>query len=224
MAPYLRKGHVVTFRRLTDHESVFFEKLRQKISVPPSAASIYIPPSVLCQMLYNRPAGEPQPIPEHSQDNPPDKGIILSSKKMTLTLSSTLCWPNHLSHRRSMFMTTVSFWQDIFTTPSTNVSVILRKFYRSIYRREPASSNDGFSLGARLSFFEDKDLIFYPTNRRILLRRTRFEVQIRCRPSNSTPPFESNWSPPNVEFPSSCLLSAGCESELGAQRLKARQS
>ena len=81
MAPYLREGHMVTFRRLKDQESVFFERLRQKISVPPSAASIYIPPSVLYQMLYNRPAGEPQPIPEHSQDNPPDEGIILSSRK-----------------------------------------------------------------------------------------------------------------------------------------------
>ena len=32
-------------------------------------------------MLYNRPAGEPQPIPEHSQDNPPDEGIILATRK-----------------------------------------------------------------------------------------------------------------------------------------------
>jgi len=95
MAPYLREGHMVTFRRLTDQESVFFEKLRQKISVPPSAASIYIPPSVRYQMLYNRPAGEPQPIPEHSPDNPPDKGIVLACRKndFKLVINALLAKP-----------------------------------------------------------------------------------------------------------------------------------
>ncbi len=66
MAPYLREGHLVTFRSITDRESVFFEKLRQKVTVPISVGAIYMPPSVRFQMLYQRPESEPQPIPEHS--------------------------------------------------------------------------------------------------------------------------------------------------------------
>ena len=81
MAPYLREGHLVTFRTMTDREVALFERLRREITIPPPVTSIYMPPSVLYQMLYNRPAGEPQPIPEHSQDNPPDEGIILASRK-----------------------------------------------------------------------------------------------------------------------------------------------
>ena len=81
MAPYLRESHLVTFRSLTDQETVFFEKLAGKISVPPSVAAIYMPPSVRYQMLYDRPAGEPQPIPEHSADNPPDEGIVLACRR-----------------------------------------------------------------------------------------------------------------------------------------------
>jgi hypothetical protein len=81
MAPYLRINQLVTFRRMTDQEGSFFERLRREITVPPSVTSIYMPPSVLYQMLYNRPAGEPQPIPEHSQDHPPDEGIVLACRK-----------------------------------------------------------------------------------------------------------------------------------------------
>ena len=81
MTPYLRESHLVTFRSLTDQETVFFEKLAGKISVPPSVAAIYMPPSVRYQMLYDRPAGEPQPIPEHSADNPPDEGIVLACRR-----------------------------------------------------------------------------------------------------------------------------------------------
>ena len=81
MAPYLREGHLITFRRIIDQEGAFFEQLRQKLTVPPSVTSIYLPPSVRYQMLYNRPAGEPQPIPEHSPDNPPDDGIVLACRR-----------------------------------------------------------------------------------------------------------------------------------------------
>jgi hypothetical protein len=81
MAPYLREGHLVTFRSVTDKESVFFEKLRQKVAVPISVGAIYLPPSVRFQMLYHRSAGEPQPIPDHSPDNPPDEGIVLACRK-----------------------------------------------------------------------------------------------------------------------------------------------
>ena len=81
MTPYLREGHLVTFRSITNQESVFFEKLRSKVTVPCSVGAIYMPPSVRFQMLYQRPENEPQPIPEHSADNPPDKGIILACRK-----------------------------------------------------------------------------------------------------------------------------------------------
>jgi hypothetical protein len=81
MAPYLRESHLVTFRSLTDRETVFFEMLSKQISVPPSVAAIYLPPSVRYQMLHDRPAGEPQPIPDHSPDNPPDEGIVLACRR-----------------------------------------------------------------------------------------------------------------------------------------------
>ena len=81
MVPYLREGQLVTFRQLTDHEMEFFEKLHPKVAVPGSAGAIYLPPSVRFQMLYQRPEGETQPVPEHSGETPPDEGIILASRK-----------------------------------------------------------------------------------------------------------------------------------------------
>ncbi|NNL75954.1 MAG: hypothetical protein HKO68_06435 [Desulfobacterales bacterium] len=86
MAPYLQEGHLVTFRSITDQESVFFEKLRRKVTVPISVGAIYMPPSVRFQMLYHRPESEPQPIPEHSPENPPDKGIVLACRKVDFNL------------------------------------------------------------------------------------------------------------------------------------------
>ena len=41
--PYLRDGHLVTFRRLNDQERVFFEDLHRKVNVPPSASALYMP-------------------------------------------------------------------------------------------------------------------------------------------------------------------------------------
>ena len=46
MSPYLREGHLVTFRSITVQESTFFEKLRSKVTVPMSVGAIYMPPSV----------------------------------------------------------------------------------------------------------------------------------------------------------------------------------
>ena len=86
MAPYMREGHLITFRRIEEQERVFFEKISQSISVPNAAGAIYMPPSVRYQMLYHRPEGEPQPIPEHSPDNPPDDGIVLACRKADFNL------------------------------------------------------------------------------------------------------------------------------------------
>ncbi len=81
IAPYLREGHLVTFRELKEPERLFFEKRLQIIRVPDSVEALYLPPSVRYQMLYQRPAGEPQPVPEHSPDHPPDEGIVLACRK-----------------------------------------------------------------------------------------------------------------------------------------------
>ena len=81
MAPYLREGRLVTFRQLKEPERKFFEKQLQRITVPATAQALYLPPSVRYQMLYQRPAGEPQPVPEHSPDHPPDEGIVLACRK-----------------------------------------------------------------------------------------------------------------------------------------------
>jgi hypothetical protein len=81
MAPYLQEGHLVTFRRLKKQEGLFFDQLHQKLTIPASAGAIYLPPSVLFQMLYHRPASQPQPVPDHSPENPPDEGIVLACRK-----------------------------------------------------------------------------------------------------------------------------------------------
>ena len=84
--PYLLEGHLVTFRHLREKEKFVFENLHQKITVPPSTAAIYIPPSVRHQMMYSRPKGKSQPIPDHSPDDPPDKGIVLACCKGDLSV------------------------------------------------------------------------------------------------------------------------------------------
>ena len=80
MAPYLREGQMVTFRKLKERESSLFQRLHQKVAVPTAVGSIYLPPSVLFQMLYQRPEGEPQTVPEYSRENPPDEGIVLACR------------------------------------------------------------------------------------------------------------------------------------------------
>ena len=81
MAPYLREGQLVTFRKMEDHETAFFETLHQKINVPTSVCAIYLPPSVRFHMMYHRAEGEPQRLPDHSADDPPDQGIVLACRK-----------------------------------------------------------------------------------------------------------------------------------------------
>lgn len=81
MAHYLREGRLVTFRELKASERLFFEKRLQTIRVPAAVQALYLPPSVRHQMLFKRPAGASQPIPEHSAEHPPDEGIVLASRK-----------------------------------------------------------------------------------------------------------------------------------------------
>ena len=81
LEPYLREGQMITFHQLTNHEMEFFEKLHPKVAVPDGTVAIYLPPSVRFQMLYHRPDGEPQPVPDHPAENPPDEGIVLASRK-----------------------------------------------------------------------------------------------------------------------------------------------
>jgi hypothetical protein len=86
MTPYLKNGHLVTFRTLNDRERDFFEELHGKVTVPPSVSAIYMPPSVRFQMLYRRPEGEPRAVPDHSPENPPDEGIVLGCRKTDLNV------------------------------------------------------------------------------------------------------------------------------------------
>lgn len=86
MMPYLRDGRLVTFRKVTEWEGLFFEKLHHILTIPPSVGAIYLPPSVRFQMLYHSPGGEPRPLPEHSPDNPPDEGIVLACPKTDLNV------------------------------------------------------------------------------------------------------------------------------------------
>ncbi len=84
MAPYLRAGHLVTFRELKKQERLFFEERLQPINVPVSVNALYLPPSVRHQMLYTRPSGKSRPVSEHSPDRPPDEGIILACRETDL--------------------------------------------------------------------------------------------------------------------------------------------
>ena len=86
MTPYLKEGHLVTFRTLTDWERGFFEELHRKVTVPPTVSAIYMPPSVRFQMLYHRPQGEPRAVPDHSPENPPDEGIVLGCCRTDLNV------------------------------------------------------------------------------------------------------------------------------------------
>jgi hypothetical protein len=86
MTPYLKDGHLVTFRTLNDREREFFEELHGKVTLPPSVSAIYLPPSVRFQMMYHRPEGEPQAVPDHSPDNPPDEGIVLGCRRTDLNV------------------------------------------------------------------------------------------------------------------------------------------
>ena len=84
MNPHLAAGRLVTFQTMETHESAIFEKLHGKVAIPPAACAVYLPPSVRFQMLYERPRGEPQRIPDHDPDNPPDDGIVLGCRKKDL--------------------------------------------------------------------------------------------------------------------------------------------
>ena len=86
MTPYLKEGHLVTFRTLNDRERGFFEELHGKVTVPPTVSAIYMPPSVRFQMMYHRPEGEPRAVPDHSPENPPDEGIVLSCRRTDLNV------------------------------------------------------------------------------------------------------------------------------------------
>jgi len=86
MTPYLKEGHLVTFRTLNDREREFFEDLHGKVTVPSTVSAIFLPPSVRFQMLYHRPEGESRAVPDHSPENPPDKGIVLGCRRTDLNV------------------------------------------------------------------------------------------------------------------------------------------
>ena len=86
MNAHLAEGRLITFQTMKTRESAIFEKLHRKVAIPPAACAVYLPPSVRFQMLYERPQEEPQRIPEHDSDNPPDEGIVLGYRKKDLNV------------------------------------------------------------------------------------------------------------------------------------------
>lgn len=86
LAPYLRAGRLVTFRTLTAPERRFFEKLHQKVVVPPSVNAVYLSPSVRFQMMAHRPAEEPQRTADPSAEHSPDEGILLAGRTADLDI------------------------------------------------------------------------------------------------------------------------------------------
>lgn len=79
--PFMLPGHLVTFEKLEQAEKEFFEDIHSKIDIPQNVISIFLPPSVRYQMMYQRPNQGQSAIPEHSPENPPDMGIILACRK-----------------------------------------------------------------------------------------------------------------------------------------------
>ncbi|MFZ1198752.1 MAG: hypothetical protein WAO07_01185, partial [Desulfobacterales bacterium] len=65
-------GVTVTFQHLAPSEIIFFERLKNEVRIPQSAATIYLPPSVRKQML-----GEKQVINDDSRQ--PDAGVVVAS-------------------------------------------------------------------------------------------------------------------------------------------------
>ncbi|MFZ0132489.1 MAG: hypothetical protein WAK95_08090 [Desulfobacterales bacterium] len=72
MKPFLMPGVTVTFQHLAPSEIIFFERLKNEVRIPQSAAAIYLPPSVRKQML-----GEKQVINDDSRQ--PDAGVVVAS-------------------------------------------------------------------------------------------------------------------------------------------------
>jgi hypothetical protein len=83
-APFMVPGHLVTFQKLEDTEKAFFEDIHRRMVIPQKVTSIFLPPSVRHQMMYQRPGGDSKSIPEHTADNPPDLGIILACREADL--------------------------------------------------------------------------------------------------------------------------------------------
>jgi hypothetical protein len=72
MKSFLRPGGAVTFKHLNASETAFFERFINEVRIPPSAAALYIPPSVREQMV-----GENQVTGEDI--GPPDAGVVVAS-------------------------------------------------------------------------------------------------------------------------------------------------
>lgn len=72
MKPFMRRGSLVTFQKLTGDEVAFFEQLNHDVSIPRSAAGFYLPPSVRSQMLGEYAS-------EKNLFEQPDAGVVVAS-------------------------------------------------------------------------------------------------------------------------------------------------
>ena len=77
MDEYLMPGSLVTFERMQPEERRFFESLHTQVVVPDAAAAIFMPPSVIRQMM----AAHPNAAGGEAFRKPTDAGIVLAARK-----------------------------------------------------------------------------------------------------------------------------------------------
>lgn len=74
---YLIAGRLVTFQQLEADEKTLFESLHSRLSIPEHCAAIYVPPSVVKNMMAAHPDGAAHVQPT----KPSDAGALLVSRK-----------------------------------------------------------------------------------------------------------------------------------------------
>jgi hypothetical protein len=73
-AAYLRPGELVTFQQVEQSEEAFFEQLRSRLTVPPEAVALFLPPSVRHQMMGDSPS---------AASDAQDSGSLIASRAAT---------------------------------------------------------------------------------------------------------------------------------------------
>lgn len=93
-SPYLKAGKLVTFQAVEEWEKAFFEDLFIAVTVPGKTCGLFIPPSVLRQMMYPEPSENKQHTTVKPQS---DKGILLVSRcgDFNIVLNALFAMPPH---------------------------------------------------------------------------------------------------------------------------------
>lgn len=77
MDVYLAPGRLVTFQHMLSEERRFFETLHASVAVPDTVGAIYLPHSVIRDMMAAHPDAEAHNLPRKSSDT----GIVLAARK-----------------------------------------------------------------------------------------------------------------------------------------------